>query len=79
MGIVELTRIYQGRILSVEVGGQQLPSSKWQRLIWQQHVLFQDAVNYYSLCLAAMARGAEALGEDGAALALAATRSVGES
>lgn len=29
--------------------------AKWQTALWQHHQLFQDAVNYYLFCLAAMA------------------------
>jgi hypothetical protein len=29
--------------------------AKWQAALWQHHQLFQDAVNYYLFCLAAMA------------------------
>jgi hypothetical protein len=31
--------------------------TKWQAALWQHHQLFQDAVNYYTLALAAMVEG----------------------
>ena len=34
---------------------QELPN--WQSALWQHHELFQDAVDYYTLALAAMAAG----------------------
>jgi hypothetical protein len=36
-----------------------LAKTKWQSALWQHHQLFQDAVNYYTLALAAMASGVE--------------------
>lgn len=56
-----MNRIYQGRVTKVEILNgknadgqpQELPS--WQTVLWQHHELFQDAVNYYTLALAAMA------------------------
>jgi hypothetical protein len=42
--------------------------AKWQAALWQHHQLFQDAVNYYTLALAAMAGDVE--GESPAAKAL---------
>jgi hypothetical protein len=55
-----MNRIYQGKVTAVEI-----PNGKdeWKKLddgesaIWQHHQLFQDAVNYYTLALAAMAAG----------------------
>jgi hypothetical protein len=44
------------------------PLPNWQDILWQHHELFQDAVNYYTLALAAMALGVE--GEDKQAHAL---------
>lgn len=67
-----MNRIYQGRVTSVEISykdedGKEKWSTfdldpkiarvKWQHALWQHHELFQDAVNYYSLALAAMAAG----------------------
>ena len=54
-----MNRIYQGRVTKVETlngknaGGQpqELPKSA----LWQHHELFQDAVNYYLICLLALA------------------------
>ncbi|MBE0543617.1 MAG: type V CRISPR-associated protein Cas12b [Verrucomicrobia bacterium] len=31
--------------------------SKWQSALWQHHQLFQDAVNYYTLAMAALGQG----------------------
>jgi C2c1 CRISPR-Cas endonuclease, RuvC-like domain len=55
-----MNRIYQGKVTAVEI-----PDGKggWEKLddgesaLWQHHQLFQDAVNYYTLALAAMAAG----------------------
>ena len=55
-----MNRIYQGRVTKVEIpdgkGGWE-PLPDWQSALWQHHELFQDAVNYYTLALAAMAEG----------------------
>jgi IS605 OrfB family transposase len=57
-----MNRIYQGRVTKVEAVDRQgdatgeLP----MEVLWQHHELYQDAVNYYTLCLASMAEGAEA-------------------
>jgi hypothetical protein len=57
-----MNRIYQGRVSSVQIPkpGEKnkwhdLPN--WQDALWQHHELFQDAVNYYTLALAALAEG----------------------
>lgn len=63
-----MNRIYQGRVTKVEIsdgnGGWKTfdedpkrAKEKWQEALWRHHELFQDAVNYYSLALAAMAAG----------------------
>ena len=58
-----MNRIYQGRVTKVETlngknaGGQPQEFANWQSILWQHHELFQDAVNYYTLALAAMAAG----------------------
>jgi hypothetical protein len=62
-----MNRIYQGKVTAVEIPDgkdeQDKPKWKklddWQPLLWQHHELFQDAVNYYTLALAAMAAGLE--------------------
>lgn len=64
-----MNRIYQGKVTKVEIlDGQdpqgemrwrELPAAEWQAALWRHHELFQDAVNYYTLCLAAMAAGAK--------------------
>jgi hypothetical protein len=71
-----MNRIYQGRVTAVEIpdGKDEQGNPKWKKLddwqsaLWQHHELFQDAVNYYMLALAAMAAGAK--GEDQQAHAL---------
>ncbi len=61
-------RIYQGKVTKVEVsdgnGGwkpfdddTKKTQKRWQEALWRHHELFQDAVNYYTLALAAMAAG----------------------
>lgn len=58
-----LTRTYQGRITSVRICSsskkkkqqESLPVENWEELFWEYHVLFQDAVNYYLIALAALA------------------------
>ncbi|MBZ0220882.1 MAG: type V CRISPR-associated protein Cas12b [Candidatus Methylomirabilis sp.] len=63
-----MNRIYQGRVTRVEIsdgnGGwksfdndPKTAKKKWQDALWRHHELFQDAVNYYTLGLAAMAGG----------------------
>lgn len=57
-----MNRIYQGRVAKVEVpdGKDENGNQKWKTLdngqdaLWQHHVLFQDAVNYYIVALAAL-------------------------
>ncbi len=61
-----MNRIYQGKVTKVQTlkpgakgigpdDWQDLPD--WQDALWQHHQLFQDAVNYYTLALAALAEG----------------------
>ncbi|MBI5599470.1 MAG: hypothetical protein HY890_07005, partial [Deltaproteobacteria bacterium] len=63
-----MNRIYQGRVTKVEVadgnggwkpfdGDPKKAKEKWQEALWRHHELFHDAVNYYTLALAAMAAG----------------------
>jgi len=58
-----MNRIYQGRVSKVEIPNPSDQENPWQLLpnwpgaLWQHHELFQDAVNYYTLGLAAMAAG----------------------
>ncbi|MFA5264366.1 MAG: type V CRISPR-associated protein Cas12b [Opitutaceae bacterium] len=64
-----MNRIYQGRVTAVELrdGSQWKPFDPaprrnrelWSAALWGHHELFQDAVNYYTLALAAMAEGVE--------------------
>lgn len=53
-----MNRIYQGRVTRVGIldGNNDEPPllDEWPKKLWQHHELFQDAVNYYTLCLAAM-------------------------
>ncbi len=54
-----MNRIYQGKVTNVEIlkgkDGKPEPLPDWQDALWQHHQLFQDAVNYYTLALAALA------------------------
>jgi hypothetical protein len=57
-----MNRIYQGRVSSVQVPKQGVkndwePLPEWAPALWRHHELFQDAVNYYTLALAALAEG----------------------
>lgn len=45
-----MNRIYQGRISRIELDGKLLPG--WADALWDHHVLFQYAVNYYLVALA---------------------------
>lgn len=69
------TRIYQGTVVKVQVldtEGKAQPSwkdlSTWREVLWSHHELFQDAVNYYTLALAAMALGAPRTSDEDNAL-----------
>lgn len=74
-----MNRIYQGRVTKVEklkpgknrrVLEDQERLENWPAVLWRHHELFQDAVNYYTLALAAMAEGLGAdTAQGGAALA----------
>jgi hypothetical protein len=63
-----MNRIYFGKACLVEIPHGKDDSGKpawkklddWQCALWQHHELFQDAVNYYTLALAAMAAGLQA-------------------
>jgi IS605 OrfB family transposase len=56
-----MNRIYQGRISKVEIpkpgdkDNPWQPLADWQDKLWLHHELFQDAVNYYTICLLALA------------------------
>lgn len=64
-----INRIYQGRVRSVRILPQNQKKSKsdedwqllpdWQQVLWKHHELFQDAINYYLLCLMALANDPE--------------------
>jgi len=72
-----MNRIYQGKVTRVETINPDKnappdkawqPLDQWETALWEHHALFQDAVNYYTLALAAMA--GEAAGDSDAARAL---------
>ena len=59
-----MNRIYQGRVSSAQLldaKGHPIdpppPDWKWESALWEHHALFQDAVNYYIVCLLALAGG----------------------
>jgi hypothetical protein len=58
-----MNRIYQGRVTKVEdvdiIESTGTSPSTWAQWLWAHHVLFQDAVNYYIVCLLALATDAE--------------------
>ncbi len=63
-----MNRIYQGRVTKLELLGsvkdevlQEITKLEGEQLLWQHHELFQDAVNYYVVCLMAMAGDKESL------------------
>lgn len=59
-----MNRIYQGRVRSVDLiispatkkkTEELAPLKDWEQHLWDHHVIFQSAVNYYLLALAALA------------------------
>lgn len=55
-----MNRIYQGRVTRLEIAKDdgQLPwvdLLNWEDVLWHHHEIFQDAVNYYLVALAALA------------------------
>ncbi len=64
-----MNRIYQGRVSKVEISkpgdkenlwqpfdpDPEIARKKWEDALWNHHELFQDAVNYYTVCLLALA------------------------
>jgi hypothetical protein len=75
-----MNRIYQGRVSAVEIPkagtknewepldpDPKLAKQKAEDALWQHHELFQDAVNYYTLALAALAEGLSPATSQGAA------------
>jgi len=48
-----MNRIYQGKVTKVETleNGKWEKLDDWQTALWRHHELFQDAVNYYTVCL----------------------------
>jgi IS605 OrfB family transposase len=60
----DMNRIYQGKVTQVEINNPDdnappdrlwLQLDHWEDKLWQHHELFQDAVNYYTVCLLALA------------------------
>lgn len=56
-----MNRIYQGRVTRADIidgKGVVVSASdwNWEAALWDHHVLFQDAVNYYVVCLLALAQ-----------------------
>src|SRR5882724_5695382 len=55
-----MNRIYQGKVSKAELldakGNDITPKEwDWESALWDHHALFQDAVNYYIVCLLALA------------------------
>lgn len=71
-----MNRIYQGKVTAVEVsdGKDEHRETKWKKLadwqspLWGHHELFHDAINYYTLALAAMGEGIRADTAQGGAI-----------
>lgn len=61
-----MNRIYQGRVSRAKIidqKGNVISESDWngESALWEHHALFQDAVNYYVVCLLALAGPGNAL------------------
>jgi hypothetical protein len=56
-----MNRIYQGKVTAVEIPGGENEQGKPLDLdvLWRHHELFQDAVNYYLVCLLSLATDPE--------------------
>lgn len=61
-----MNRIYQGRVSSVQTLRAGMKGDKpedwealhdWKSVLWKHHQLFQDAVNYYTFAIVALAEG----------------------
>lgn len=62
-----MNRIYQGRVSAVELADgkdfkpldpdPEIARRRGEEMLWQHHEVFQDAVNYYVVCLLALASG----------------------
>lgn len=71
-----MNRIYQGKVATVDIvdGDSEDDEIKWKALhgwstlLWQHHELFHDAVNYYTLALAALAEGVQSNSAKGKAV-----------
>lgn len=51
-----MNRIYQGRVRKAEFIDAEYNIDDWQSVLWKHHELFQDAINYYVVCLLALAQ-----------------------
>ena len=58
-----MNRIYQGRVSKVEILNGKTPDGQPLDMdaLWRHHELFQDAVNYYVVCLLALAQPGNAV------------------
>jgi len=61
-----MNRIYQGRVSRAEIIDEKsnvvsAPDWNWESALWDHHALFQDAVNYYVVCLLALAQPGNAV------------------
>jgi len=62
-----MNRIYQGRVCKIEMpdgkdeqgNPRWKPLNDWEKVLWQHHELFQDAVNYYIVALASLGSSPE--------------------
>jgi hypothetical protein len=56
-----MNRIYQGKVTAVEIPGSEGEQGRPLDIdvLWQHHELFQDAVNYYLVCLLSLATDPE--------------------
>lgn len=58
-----MNRIYQGKVTSAEINHGSFKAPEWEVLeryvwestLWEHHCIFQDAINYYLVALAALA------------------------
>lgn len=70
-----MNRIYQGRVCDAEIADgknwkpfaaePKAARAAWERALWEHHELFQDAISYYTLALAALAEGLTGTTEQG--------------
>jgi hypothetical protein len=72
-----MNRIYQGRVCNAEIADgknwkpfaaePKAARAAWERALWEHHELFQDAISYFTLALAALAEGLTPATEQGKA------------